>query len=279
MLPSPAFGIVFLLVTGVDGSDTAVARVLLLAIAVSVVFAVLLAALLAADLGAPLRAIARSVDRVSAGEDPGRLELPGDDEFSRLAESHNRLARDLGRRNRELRQIVVSLEATSLLERPDAVVRRAADQARVAFGMIDCALLLVDPREIPTEEIVPGDPVPDPRRPRRLRGAARRRRGPPAGHAPLGAGGPGPVRAVRDRGRRRPSATPSSTRGSRTRTGASSSSTRPRTTSCAASRTTSRRRSRASAATRSSWRWTRRTGASGSSPSRPTGCRGWSASC
>ena len=61
----------------------------------SVVFAVLLAALLAADLGAPLRAIARSVDRVSAGDDRGRLELPGDDEFSRLAESHNRLARDL----------------------------------------------------------------------------------------------------------------------------------------------------------------------------------------
>ncbi len=160
VLPVAGFGIVFLLVTGMTESDTAVARVLLLAIAVSVVFAVLLAALLAADLGAPLRAIARSVDQVSAGEDPGRLELPGDDEFSRLAESHNRLARDLGRRNRELRQIVVALEATSLLERPDAVVRRAADQARVAFGMIDCALLLVDPREIPTEETVPGDPVP-----------------------------------------------------------------------------------------------------------------------
>jgi signal transduction histidine kinase/HAMP domain-containing protein len=160
VLPVAGFGIVFLLVTGMTESDTAVARVLLLAIAVSVVFAVLLAALLAADLGAPLRAIARSVDQVSAGEDPGRLELPGDDEFSRLAESHNRLARDLGRRNRELRQIVVALEDTSLLERPDAVVRRAADQARVAFGMIDCALLLVDPREIPTEETVPGDPVP-----------------------------------------------------------------------------------------------------------------------
>ena len=150
----------FLLVTGTTGADTAPARVLILAIAISVVFAVLLAALLAADLGAPLRAIARSVDQVSAGDDPGRLELPGDDEFSRLAESHNRLARDLGRRNRELRQIVVALEATSVTDRPDAVLRRAAEQARVAFGMIDCQLLLVDPREIPTEEIVPGDPVP-----------------------------------------------------------------------------------------------------------------------
>ena len=160
VLPVAGFGIVVLIVTGSTGTDTSVARVLLLAVAVSVVFAVLLAALLAADLGAPLRAIARSVERVSAGEDPGRLELPGDDEFSRLAESHNRLARDLRRRNRELREIVVALEATSLSERPDAVIRRAAMQARSAFGMIDCQLLLVDAREIPTEELVPGDPVP-----------------------------------------------------------------------------------------------------------------------
>ncbi len=160
VLPVAGFGIVVLLVTASTGTDTAVARVLLLAVAVSVVFAVLLAALLAADLGAPLRAIARSVEQVSAGDDPGRLELPGDDEFSRLAESHNRLARDLRRRNQELRQIVVALEATSLVERPEAVIRRSAEQARTAFGMIDCQLLLVDPREIPTEETVPGDPVP-----------------------------------------------------------------------------------------------------------------------
>ncbi len=124
------------------------------------VFAVLLAALLAADIGAPLRAIARSVDEVSAGDAVTRLELPGDDEFSRLAESHNRLARDLARRNRELRQVVVALESSSLNERPDAIVRRAAEQLRTTFGMIDCKLLLVNPREIPTEEVVPGDPVP-----------------------------------------------------------------------------------------------------------------------
>jgi signal transduction histidine kinase/HAMP domain-containing protein len=160
VLPVAAFGIVVLLVTGLEGSDTTIARVLLLAVAVSVVFAVLLAALLAADIGAPLRAIARSVDEVSAGDAVTRLELPGDDEFSRLAESHNRLARDLARRNRELRQVVVALESSSLNERPDAIVRRAAEQLRTTFGMIDCRLLLVNPREIPTEEVVPGDPVP-----------------------------------------------------------------------------------------------------------------------
>ncbi len=160
VLPVAAFGIVVLLVTGSAGADTTIARVLLLAVAVAVVFAVLLAALLAADIGAPLRAIARSVDEVSAGDTVTHLELPGDDEFSRLAESHNRLARDLARRNRELRQIVVALESSSLRERPEAIVARASDQLRNAFGMIDCRLLLVDPREIPREEIVPGDPVP-----------------------------------------------------------------------------------------------------------------------
>ncbi len=159
LLPVAGFGIVVLLVNGVGGeSNATITRVLLLAATVAVVFAVLLAALLVADLGAPLRAIAASVERVSAGDLGTRLELPGDDEISRLAESHNRLASDLERRNRELRRIVEALEETTLGERPDVLARRAADQARAAFGMIDCAVLLVDPREIPEEELVPGEP-------------------------------------------------------------------------------------------------------------------------
>ena len=80
--------------------------------------AVLLATLLAADLAKPLRAIARSVERVSAGDVSARLELPGDDEFSRLAESHNRLARDLARRNRELRRILDAVESTTIGRAP-----------------------------------------------------------------------------------------------------------------------------------------------------------------
>jgi signal transduction histidine kinase len=42
----------------------------------------------------------------------------------------------------------------------DELVSRAAREACEAFGMIDCDLLLVDPREIPTEEATPGDPIP-----------------------------------------------------------------------------------------------------------------------
>lgn len=161
VLPVAGFGIVVLIVTegGATGDET-VARVLMLAVAIAVALAVLLAAVLATDLGAPLRAIARSVERVSAGDLGARLDLPGDDEFSRLAESHNRLARDLERRNAELRHLLRALERTALDERPADLAHRAADEARHAFGMIDCELLLVDPREIPTEEAVPGDPVP-----------------------------------------------------------------------------------------------------------------------
>ena len=263
VLPVAAFGIVVLLVTGLDRRpDTTVARVLLLAIAV--VGRVRRPAGRRSSPPTSARRcgrIARSVERVSAGDDHGRLELPGDDEFSRLAESHNRLARDLARRNRELRQIVVALEAITprrapRRHRPPRGRRRRAS----AFGMIDCELLLVDPREIPTEELVPGDPVPVRADLVAAGRAARRRRR--ATCPPRGAGSARTrtcSSCSRSRSRRR-SATPSCTRGSRTRTGASWSSTRRRTTSCAASRTTSRRRWRASAATRSSWPRTRPTG-------------------
>ncbi len=160
VLPLAGFGAIVLFVTGIGYADSTVFRVLLLGVAIAVVFAVLLGAAIAADLGAPLRAIASSVDRVSAGDLGTPLELPGDDEFSRLADSHNRLARDLQRRNVELRRILEALESITLDQRPDDIAARAADQARRAFVMIDCAVLLVDPREIPAEELVPGEPIP-----------------------------------------------------------------------------------------------------------------------
>ena len=161
VLPVAGFGIVVLVVTGFDqGGDTTVARVLLLAIAVAVVFGVLLAAILAADLGAPLRQIARAVEQVSSGDLTTPLDLPGDDEFSRLAESHNRLARVLERRNRELRRVLEALAETTLQERSDVLARRSGDRAKVVFGMVDCEVLLVDPAQIETEEVVPGEPRP-----------------------------------------------------------------------------------------------------------------------
>ncbi|MEI7744495.1 MAG: ATP-binding protein [Chloroflexota bacterium] len=161
VLPVAGFGMVAILVSGVgDGPDTTLVRFLLLAVAVTVVFAVLLATVVASSLGAPLREIERSVERVAAGDLGTPLRLAGDDELSRLAESHNRLARDLARRNGELRRILDSLASVTLEERPDEIARRAATVATETFGMISCAFLLVDPREIPTREPVPGEAVP-----------------------------------------------------------------------------------------------------------------------
>jgi signal transduction histidine kinase/HAMP domain-containing protein len=161
VLPVAAFGVVVLLLAGLDpATDDVLARGLLLAIAISVVFGVVLAAILASSLAGSLRALARSVDLVSSGDADEGLELPGDDEISRLAESQNRLARDLARRNRELRTLVDALQAITPDEPPGSIARRAAADARAAFGMIECEVLLVDPREIPEEELVPGEAVP-----------------------------------------------------------------------------------------------------------------------
>lgn len=160
ILPVFGFGVVAVLFLGATDPASTVLRVLLLAIAVSIAFALLLALLLAGELSAPLRAIADSVERAAAGEEPTTPELPGDDELSRLAESHSRLARDLVRRGRELRRILDVLESTTLGEAPDQLATRAAASAREAFGMIDCSILLVDPREIPYEEPTPGEAIP-----------------------------------------------------------------------------------------------------------------------
>ena len=159
VLPLAAFGLL-LVVTGAIASDTTLLRLLLLAIAIAALIAVLVSYLLAADLTAPLRAIAAGVDRVSAGDLASPIIIPGDDEFARLAESHNRLASDLERRNRELESILVATEASSPRDGVDWLVGHAATDAQKAFGMIDARLALGDPAAVPAEEVIPGDPRP-----------------------------------------------------------------------------------------------------------------------
>ncbi len=159
VLPLTVFG--FLLVgTGAIPGDQTLLRLLLLAIVVAALLAVLVAYLLAADLTAPLRAIASGVDRVSAGDLATPISIPGDDELARLAESHNRLAADLERRNRELERILAAVGSLSPRDGVEWLAGRAASDAQQAFGLIDADVYLVDPREIPTEERVPGDPRP-----------------------------------------------------------------------------------------------------------------------
>jgi signal transduction histidine kinase len=160
VIPVAVFGLVIVAAERLPDPVANLPRILLLFVALVALLAVLVAYLLAADLTAPLRAIAAAVDRVSAGDLSTPINVGGDDELSRLAESHNRLAGALERRNRELIRILAAIEHASLRDGVEFLIGRASEDARVAFGMIDNLILLVDPSTIAEEEFVPGDPRP-----------------------------------------------------------------------------------------------------------------------
>ena len=159
LIPLAGFGAI-LLILGSPAQSSTIGRLLLFVLVVAAMIAILLAYLLAADLTAPLRAIAAAVERTSAGDLSTPIVVPGEDELARLADSHNRLAADLERRNRELGRILQAIESGSPRDSQDFIAGRAAHDAMTAFGMIDADVLLVDPREIPTEERVPGESLP-----------------------------------------------------------------------------------------------------------------------
>ena len=160
IIPLAGFGVLLLVLDPAASQGGTLGRVLLFILVVAATSGILLAYLLAADLTAPLRAIAAAVDRASAGDLSTPIIVPGEDELARLADSHNRLAADLERRNRELGRIVEAIQSGSPRDTPEFIAGRAASDARSAFGMIDAVVLLVDPREIPTIERIPGESLP-----------------------------------------------------------------------------------------------------------------------
>jgi signal transduction histidine kinase len=160
ILPLAGFGLLLVAVGAVGPEAQTLGRLLLFAIALAAVLAILLAYLLVADLTGPLRTIGRAVDRVAAGDLGTPIDLPGEDELGRLAESHNRLAADLERRNRQLARILDAVERTSPHDGVDWLVGRAAADAREAFGLIDAQVRLGDPKAVPVEDVVPGEPRP-----------------------------------------------------------------------------------------------------------------------
>jgi signal transduction histidine kinase len=162
VLPLACFGILILVadLATAGGTTDTVGRLLLFAIAVAALLGILIAYLLAADVTAPLRAIAAAVNRVGAGDLSTPIHVSGEDELARLAESHNRLAADLERRNRELGRILAAIETTSPRDGVEWLVGRAAEDAKAAFGMIDAQVRLVEPAGVRVEEGVPGDPRP-----------------------------------------------------------------------------------------------------------------------
>ncbi len=159
LIPLAGFGSIVLILGSPDQNGT-IGRLLLFVLVMAAMIAILLAWLLAADLTAPLRAIAAAVDRASAGDLSTPIVVPGEDELARLADSHNRLAADLERRNRELGRILAAIENGTPRDSVDFICGRAGNDARAAFGMIDATVILIDPRQIALEERVPGEPLP-----------------------------------------------------------------------------------------------------------------------
>jgi signal transduction histidine kinase len=160
VLPLAAFGLLLVFAERLPDAASTIPRLLLLGIMVAAILAVLVAYLLAAELNRPLRAIASAVDRVKAGDLSTPIVIAGDDELAMLAESHNRMAADLERRNRELGRILAGIVHGSPREGAEWLLGRAATDAREAFGLIDAQVRLVDPDTVPVEEVVPADPRP-----------------------------------------------------------------------------------------------------------------------
>jgi signal transduction histidine kinase len=153
ILPLALFGLV-VIATGPDADTTG--RLLLFAIAVTVALAIVLGYLLALDLTAPLRTIADAVDRAAAGEPVAAIDVSGEDELGRLAGIQGRLVDDIERRNRQVRGVLDALETLTPEQGQHQLANRAGEEAKRAFELIDAAVLLVDPIEIPEEEVVPG---------------------------------------------------------------------------------------------------------------------------
>lgn len=158
VIPLGTFGILLILGGALEpGSGS---RFLLLMVAVTVVLAVLVGFVIGADLTAPLRGIAAAVRRVGDGDLTQPIRVRGSDVLAQLAESHNRLAADVERRNRQLGRMLTAVEATSPSDGQARLVERAARDAEAAFGLISAEIRLVDPRAVPVEERIPGDPLP-----------------------------------------------------------------------------------------------------------------------
>ena len=154
IVPLAVFGFVVYL-TG--SFDPTVGRLLLFAMVVTILVAVLFSYLVATDLTRPLRTIATAVDRVSAGDLSTPIQVAGEDELARLAESHNRLAADLDRRDGEVAAINAAISDVSVRDGVAFLVARGAADAKRVFVLPEARLLLGDPDTFPIEEVVPGE--------------------------------------------------------------------------------------------------------------------------
>jgi signal transduction histidine kinase/HAMP domain-containing protein len=159
IVPLAVFGVVVLsfeVILGRQGADQTFAQILFFALAILLAFAIVAAFALATELLAPLRSVVDAVDRVSKGDLSSPIQVVGDDELARLADSHNRLAADLERRNSELGRILSAIDEVSPQDDVEALVERTAADATSAFALIDATVVMGDPAILEEEEVVPG---------------------------------------------------------------------------------------------------------------------------
>ncbi len=140
--------------------DSTLSSIVVFVLATAAIVAIVVAFGLASNLTRPLGELAQALERVSAGDLSVRVEVAGEDELARLVESHNRLASDLARRNRQLGRILEAIGETTPRDGIDRLVAHATTSARSAFEMIDADLHLGDPGAITVEEIIPGESRP-----------------------------------------------------------------------------------------------------------------------
>ena len=159
IVPLAVFGVVVLafeIILGRQGADQTFAQILFFALAILLAFAIVAAFALATELLAPLRSVVAAVNRTSKGDLSSPIPVVGDDELARLADSHNRLAADLERRNVELGRILAAIDEVSPQDDVEALVERTAADATSAFALIDATVVVGDPSIVEEEEVVPG---------------------------------------------------------------------------------------------------------------------------
>jgi signal transduction histidine kinase/HAMP domain-containing protein len=159
VLPLVVFGIV-IIAAGWENDERAVTTVFALAVAGAAFFGLLAAYLVVAAFTAPLRRITTAIERVAAGESSAPIHLTGDDELARLAESHNRIAADVQRRNAELAELLAAIAGYAPSHGVDPLVGQAERDARHIYGLIDCRVVLGNAGDVAVEERIPGDPCP-----------------------------------------------------------------------------------------------------------------------
>jgi two-component system sensor histidine kinase VicK len=159
VLPVAVFGGI-VLAAGLYTESRLMVPLVIAAVVGAAFFGLLAAAVAVSSLTTPLRRITTAVERVAAGESSPPIRITGDDELARLAESHNRIAAEAGRRNRELAALLGAIATYNPAQGMTALASRAEGDACSIYGLIDCRLQLVDPADVLAEETIPGDPRP-----------------------------------------------------------------------------------------------------------------------